>query len=60
MNNLDPEWELNIRRDERNKITNYLLEMNVLRNAIFYEGYVAFNTEGTNAMDLPVNLGGTE
>lgn len=45
-------------QEERERIIAYLIEMDVLREAMFYPGYVAFNTAGTQAMDLPESLGG--
>lgn len=46
--------------NERQRIIEYLIKMDILREAIFYPGYVAFNTAGTQAMDLPVDLGAKE
>jgi hypothetical protein len=38
-------------------IVAYLMEMNVLREAMFYEGYVAVDVDGKSGVDLSINLG---
>lgn len=45
-------------KEERARLIAYLMEHDILREALFYPGYVAFNTSGTEAMDLPPQLGG--
>lgn len=47
-------------KDEYDRIVAYLFEKNVLREALFYEGYVAYLTDGTKAIDLPITLGGNK
>lgn len=44
-------------KDERARLIAYLMEKDILRPAMFYPGYVAMNTAGTEAFDLPLSLG---
>lgn len=44
-------------KHERERIIKYLMEKDILREAMFYAGYVAMNTEGTTGIDLPLTLG---
>ena len=44
-------------KHERERLIKYLMEKDILREALFYPGYVAFNTSGTEAFDLPLSLG---
>jgi hypothetical protein len=43
-------------KHERARLIAYLMDKDILRDAMFYPGYVAFNTSGTQAMDLPLSL----
>ena len=45
---------------ERERIITYLMEQDVLREAMFYPGLVAYLTDGSKAIDLPLTLGATE
>jgi hypothetical protein len=45
-------------KDERERIIAYLIEHDILREAMFYPGWVAMNTSGTTGIDLPLKLGG--
>lgn len=45
-------------QEERARIIAYLLEMNVLRDAMFYKGYVAMDVDGNSGVDLTEELGG--
>jgi hypothetical protein len=45
---------------ERERIIAYLIEKDVLREAMFYPGYVAMNTSGTTGIDLSITLGADE
>lgn len=47
-------------KEERARIIAYLMEKDVLREALFYNGYVAMNTSGTTGIDLSPTLGGEE
>jgi hypothetical protein len=43
---------------EQERIIEYLLKMNVLREAMFYEGWVAMDVDGNKGIDLDIKLGG--
>jgi hypothetical protein len=43
---------------EQERIIEYLLKMNVLREAMFYEGWVAMDVDGNSGVDLDIKLGG--
>lgn len=45
---------------ERERIIAYLMEQDVLREAMFYPGLVAYLTDGSQAIDLPLTLGATD
>lgn len=45
---------------ERKRIIEYLMSMDVMREAMFYDGYVSMNTSGTTGIDLSPTLGGEE
>jgi len=47
-------------KHERARLIGYLMIKDILREAMFYPGYVAFNTAGTEAIDLPLSLGATD
>lgn len=44
-------------KDERARLIAYLIEKDILREAMFYPGYVAMNTTGTTGIDLSLTLG---
>jgi len=43
---------------EQDRIIDYLIKMNVLRPAMFYEGWVAMDVDGNSGVDLDIKLGG--
>ena len=43
---------------EQDRIIEYLIKMNVLRPAMFYEGWVAMDVDGDKGIDLNIKLGG--
>jgi hypothetical protein len=43
---------------EQDRIIEYLISMNVLRPAMFYEGWVAMDVDGNTGIDLDIHLGG--
>jgi hypothetical protein len=43
---------------EQERIIEYLIKMNVLREAMFYEGWVAMDVDGNRGIDLDIHLGG--
>ncbi|CAB4129015.1 hypothetical protein UFOVP223_31 [uncultured Caudovirales phage] len=45
---------------ERERIIAFLKEKDILRDAMFYPGFVAMNTSGTTGIDLPLDLGAGE
>lgn len=45
---------------ERERIIAYLTKHDILREAMFYEGFVAMNTSGTTGIDLGPSLGADE
>ena len=47
-------------KEERKRIIAYLMEKDVLREAMFYPGLVAYLTDGSQAIDLPLTLGATD
>lgn len=54
---MSKEYEQGV-KDERERIIAYLIEHDVLREAMFYPGWVAMNTSGTTGIDLNPKLGG--
>lgn len=47
-------------RHEQERIIDYLLKMNVLREAMFYKGWVAMDVDNGRGIDLDIYLGGME
>jgi hypothetical protein len=46
------------RAEELSRIINYLINKEVLREAMFYRGWVALHHSEANGIDLDYNLGG--
>lgn len=46
-------------RHEQERIIEYLISKNVLRPAMFYEGWVAMDVDGDKGIDLDIYLGGS-